>query len=117
MNEDQRHERELEFRRLLHDYIKHLATLSTGSILLIITFREKLSDRPHWTWMVAIAMACFAISLLASVIAQISSLDTLSFEQSPKELEDATGWSMILCWLAFLLGIAFFVTFGIRNIL
>ena len=39
---------EAEFRKLWSDYLKHLTTLSTGSILLIATFLEKLFSQPRW---------------------------------------------------------------------
>ncbi len=118
MNNDERvHDRNLEFRRLLHDSLKHLATLSTGSVLLIVAFLEKLNAQPTWTWAVAVAIVSFALCILASVVAQMSSLDTLGEADEPGEIENLTGFSLLACWICFLFGIAFLVAFGVRNVL
>lgn len=37
-----------EGNKLLYDTTKHLATLCTGSLLLLVTFLEKLFTSPLW---------------------------------------------------------------------
>lgn len=44
-------DKELESYRLEADYLKHLTTLSTASILIILTFHEKLLDHDHSTYL------------------------------------------------------------------
>ena len=50
--------------KLQYDIYKHLTTLSTGSILLLITFLEKLFARPIWKWLVIVAPFFFYILLV-----------------------------------------------------
>jgi len=37
-----------EGEKLYFDSMKHLTTLSTGSVLLLVTFLEKLFSSPRW---------------------------------------------------------------------
>ncbi len=111
-----KHERHLEARKLIHDYLKHLATLSTGSILLIVTFLEKISAQPRWTWLVAVAIVSMASSVIATLVAQAGNLDSLTETEEPDELSNFTFFSMLVCWCGFGLGIISVVVFGVANI-
>lgn len=48
------------------EYLQYLTTLSTGSILLIATFWEKLSAKPAWKPAVALSLAGFMLTVLSS---------------------------------------------------
>lgn len=54
--------------KALCDYLKHIATLSAGSILLIATMLEKMFAQPHGRSWIACAMVAFLSSLIASAI-------------------------------------------------
>jgi ABC-type Fe3+-siderophore transport system permease subunit len=54
--------------KLRYDTYKHLTTLSTGSILLLVTFLEKLFVRPIWKGLVIASFCLFLINILASLI-------------------------------------------------
>jgi hypothetical protein len=54
--------------KLQYDIYKHLTTLSTGSILLLITFLEKLFSRPLWKWLVPVALCCLFASIFFSFV-------------------------------------------------
>ena len=58
--------------KLDHDTYKHMTTLSTGSLVLLVTFIDKLFDKPEWGFLVIIALTCFLISILFSVAAMFS---------------------------------------------
>jgi hypothetical protein len=48
------------------DFLKHVTTLSSGSILLLATFLEKLFHKPHLGFLVAISFVCFAVSIIGA---------------------------------------------------
>ena len=58
----------LERLQLENDLAKHIATLDTGSILIVVTFLEKLSKNPARKELIALALAGFIISLLGVLI-------------------------------------------------
>ena len=53
---------DIEQTKALIEYFKHLTTLSTGSIVLITTFLEKLFANPSWRLAVVISIAGFMLS-------------------------------------------------------
>jgi hypothetical protein len=53
--------------RFFHDYLKHLTTLSSGSILIVATFLDRLFPKPAWKSLVAVAIISFLVSLTATV--------------------------------------------------
>ncbi|HET6889661.1 MAG TPA: hypothetical protein VFH31_01050, partial [Pyrinomonadaceae bacterium] len=59
----------MEQIKLLADYLKHTATLSTGSLVLLTIFLEKLFSKPRWKILVAFALGGFTLSLMGSVVA------------------------------------------------
>jgi|ERR1044072_3209053 hypothetical protein len=65
----QQSESVLEQIKFIADYLKHVATLSTGSLVLLTVFLEKLFNKPRWRPLVTIALASFTVSLVSSVIA------------------------------------------------
>jgi hypothetical protein len=99
---------------LLHDYLKHLTTLSTGSILLIVAFLEKLFPDPVWKFLVAIALLGFTIVIILSLLLQFFILvemdpDTPSYERVAQ-----------ICFFtlaaSFVIGIGSVVLFAFKNL-
>jgi len=60
-----------------YDYVKHLTTLSTGSIVIIATFVDKFSKNSSYRFLLTISFAALTISLLCSMV---SMLYTLSYQ-------------------------------------
>lgn len=111
------HHRAVEARRVLHDYLKHVATLSTGSILIIVTFLEKLSEQPTWTWLVAVTIIAFAICIIATIVAQVGNFESLTIKVEPDELNNLTFIAMLLTWACFSIGVISMVIFGVANLM
>jgi hypothetical protein len=53
------------------DYVKHISTLSSGSIVIVATFFQKLADL-HFRMLVANAMAFFASSMLLACVSMLA---------------------------------------------
>jgi hypothetical protein len=104
-----------EQAKLTSDYLKHLTTLSTGSILLITTFLEKLFPHPHWRW----AMIAALLGLLISVLGAVAAM-TLVLVDVNKPLEGGgttfAGLTLVLTWTGFCIGIFALTLFAIRNL-
>jgi len=56
-----------EFIKNQYDYFKHLTTLSTGSILIIIAIIQGVFDNPECIILIAISFFFFLVSLICSL--------------------------------------------------
>ncbi len=71
---EQRHQRNLASYSYEQDLYKHIATLSTGSVVALTMFLEKLVNQPHWHWLVVVALSAFAVCLVGMVTMQMLSV-------------------------------------------
>ena len=119
---EQTFKRRHEWSKFWVDYLKHLTTLSTGSILLVVTFLEKLSSRPHWKWAVITTVAALLLSVLGSVVA----FTVLALNVDIWDTEDDAGGQhgdriarvgLYASWAGFVLGMLSLAVFAIRNLL
>jgi amino acid transporter len=104
--------------KALTDYYKHLTTLSTGSIVLVTTFLDKLFHKPLWKALVVISIMGFMISVLASVVAYT----IIVAYHAPGDQIERPEWAkhlgligIILTWTGFLVGILSLASFALRN--
>jgi hypothetical protein len=58
-----------EVQRIQYDYFKHLTTLSTGSILIIVAFLEKVFSEPTGIFLSIISIIALALCLIGSLLA------------------------------------------------
>ena len=58
---------QVEYIKALLEYLKHLTTLSTGSIVLTTTFLEKLFQNPLWKTAVVVSLIGFMTSIISSI--------------------------------------------------
>ena len=116
MNES--HEPKIEHHKSLLEYFKHLTTLSTGSIVLLSAFLEKLFSQPDWKFLVGVSFVGFVSSVLASVIAwtfYLIDYPGINFKK-PSWYRFWGGLSLITCWLGFLVGVIALTVFALRNL-
>jgi len=62
-------ERMKEIQRMEFDYFKHLTTLSTGVILIIVAFIEKVFTKPQMIPVAMISIFCFLVCVVGSLLA------------------------------------------------
>lgn len=67
--------------KLQYDAFKHLTTLNTASILLLVAFLEKLFINPRAKFLVAFAFLCFIVSILTSFVLMILLSGIMRFTQ------------------------------------
>jgi hypothetical protein len=59
---------EIEGVKLVCDFFKHLTTLSTGSIVVIAAFSQRVQPL-HWRALAATAIGGFVVSILGAILA------------------------------------------------
>ena len=110
---------ELELIKIYVEYLKRLATLSTGSVLLMTAFLEKLFTRPQWKGFLIMSLVSFTVSVVAGVLGD-TMLVSASASKSDfwrKPFGRLIGTVVLTAtWISFLLGIAGLTAFAIKNI-
>lgn len=108
-----------EYSKIIIDHLKHLTTLSTGSILLEVAFLEKFFPHPKWKALVIASLLLFACSVILAVI----SMEAILLVTAPNPLplqfgrwaSKRAGVAMIWTWRSFVAGIVVLAAFAIRN--
>lgn len=108
----------LEFHKAFYDYLKHLSTLATGSIVLLAAILEKLFAQPSWKPLVVISIGGFLVTVVSSVLAY--SLMVLNFPRpgiNSKRWEgNVVFWAMVVTWISFVAGVFSLAVFIVRNL-
>jgi len=95
--------------RALCDYLKHVATLSAGSILLVATMLEKMFAQPSSRGWVSLAVGSFLVSLMASSVAflMVAVMFPRANAKTPNETEKTMmAGAVILTCAGFVIGVA-----------
>ena len=99
--------KKLETYRLVFDLLKHLTTLSSGSILLLITLFEKVFKLSPPGYQLLFAFGGFFFSIVCSVVAML----LLAFNASDGALQGRDAgvfsWMASLGWCLFTIGVLF----------
>ncbi len=109
-----------EEKQLIADYIKHVNTLATGSLVLLVTFLDKLFEHPQWKILVAVALIGFLSSILGGIAVYTMTLVTRKV--MPGGHEESAGDNpigsigLILLWAGFLVGVLALTVFALRNL-
>ena len=100
-----------------YDLFKHITTISTGSIVLIITFLERLFTNPAWKGLMTASFAFLTLSVVASLTAMFFLSRAIALlGKTPKRAQPFFDGSMIVTITSFLLGIICLVVFAIKNL-
>jgi hypothetical protein len=109
---------EIEFHKSFYEYLKHISTLSTGSILLLAAFLEKLFLQPEWKFLVGVSIGGFLVAVISTVISY-----TLFLFHFPGRRIEQDQWeekvftsSVLIAWLGFLTGVIALAFFILRNL-
>lgn len=112
--------RRLEAWKLEHDFLKHLTTLSTGSIVLTVGLLEKLFTSPEWKALVAVSVVAFAVSILSAILVKVQIISQIYGAMPPTDSKGISWFVMIptmTAFVAFAVGVLSLVIFGVINIL
>jgi Na+/melibiose symporter-like transporter len=109
----------IETQKTLVDYIKHITTLGTGSIVLIATFLEKVFTDADKMDYVVVSVSCFMISIFFLLIcgfAVIRSMRTPDRTQMPAHLVTFTTATFLFGAAAFIIALIYLTLFAIVNL-
>ncbi|NQZ53134.1 MAG: DUF751 domain-containing protein [Piscirickettsiaceae bacterium] len=104
-----------EHKQLLHDYLKHMVTISTGMILIMVTFLHQISKNPEWKFCVAIALVSFMATVFGCILVQTA--DIFDINHSEDWSANVAIFGISIAWMGFVTGIIALVVFGLKNIL
>ena len=88
-----------EPNKILYDFFKHLTTLNTGSIFIILTFWKNVLDLE--SKLLVFSLAGFIFSLMFSVYL----MHVIAYPIKPKKLNSINYLIHFLSWICFLFGI------------
>lgn len=108
-----------EYSKIVIDHLKHLTTLSTGSIFLEVAFLEKFFPHPKWKALVIASIVLFACSVILAVISMEAVLGLTAPNPLPLDIGLCTAsrgrTGMLWTWRSFVAGIVVLAAFAIRN--
>jgi len=93
--------------------MKHLTTLSTGAIIILATFLEKVFMNPTWKCLIAITLVSFLISILFAVFSMMYVSDVIS--KINKKIMICLCITYSISGISFIVGISCLVIFTIHN--
>ena len=101
-----------EGSKLFHDTFKHLTTLSTGSILLLVTFFDKFLQ---WNFLATLSLLAFIASTLISFLLMLFLAKDVSIMGKPTGRDWLFRWGAWVAVISFVLGILILVVFAASN--
>ncbi len=106
-----------ESEKLYFESMKHLTTLNTGSILLLVTMMEKLFKSPRWWGLIVGSLASFTVSIVCSVSSMLQSANYVKWEGRIQSVESAIKDLMYyIALITFVLGIVCLIVFTTKNL-
>ena len=109
---------QLESLKLDYDTYKHLTTLSTGAIVILCTFLEKLFTDPQWKPLIVVSIVGFLISVVGSVASMFKISASMDSGKDPNDEITKTVAAIAFCALGgFLTGITALAVFAVKNFL
>ena len=107
----------IEAYTTVFDYLKHISSLSTGSVLLLVTFLDKLFKDPEWKICIVISLISFSLAVVASIASQAGVIEMIDEEEGVANwARPLTSKTMIAVWTLFLVGLYSLVVFAIKNL-
>lgn len=113
----------LDTYKSFSDYFKHITTLDTGAILIIVAFIEKAFKHPTGNFLIILAFICFVLSLICSVSTMFQYARLIS-EEEARNFQERSKFSKFLSRLnfriskyGFIIGMILLALYGIVNIM
>ena len=97
-----------ESNKILYDYFKHLTTLNTGSILIIITVWQDFLISSGST-----ALVLSLVGFVSSLTLSVYLMHVIAYPIKPENLNSINYVVHFLTWLGFLFGISMLTIFVI----
>jgi len=106
----------VEAQRVVFDYIKHVTTLDTGSIILLALLLEKFFKTPAWRFLVIVSFLSFSLSIVALTLAAFGIIRSIRTPLTiTAGLVSYTSWTFLFGILLFLVGILSVACLAAKN--
>jgi len=106
----------VESQKLVFDYIKHITTLDTGSIILLTILLEKFLKTPQWRFLIISGFIGFIVSVIALTL---SAFGIIRSVRTPLEIGRGlvrfTSWSFMIGIIGFIVGIGSIALLAAKN--
>ena len=110
---------EIEIYKLEFEYLKHLTTISTGSILLLVAFLDKIFTRPECKSAIAISLISFLLSIILCAISQATIIEKASEKDNltwRNKIQNLTVGLFLFALFSYVIGVISLVVFGLKNL-
>lgn len=100
--------------KMFQDYNKHVTTLSTGSILMLVAFSDKLQNFGADFVFTKISITFFLISILIALYSQLILVGGPFFQTHTykSQAHKSLRATFFLSWVAFTLGMIFLLIYS-----
>lgn len=105
----------IENHKAFSEYLRFLVTLSTGSIVVLTSFIEKLAAQPKYGALIVVSLVAFLVSIISCVLAYT----VITFYLGVNVGEKATRILVVTlpsAWISFLVALIGLTIFGITNL-
>lgn len=107
--------------KLQFELLKHVTTLSTGTLLLVAIFVDKVFTSPVWKTLIAVAFVVLFLSVISSLFSMCMAATLVTGSSTP----DASDRSKAICLILgllfaagmFLIGMGCIAVFVVKNFL
>lgn len=100
------------------EYVKYLTTLSTGAIVILVSFLDRIVTQPAWIGLIGISLCGFLVTILFNLFMMLvlaanaeGSIDGDSW------IVTLANWANFLGFFTFLIALVCLVVFAFKNIL
>lgn len=110
---------EIEIYKLEFEYLKYLTTISTGSILLLVAFLDKIFKQPECKSAIAVSLICFLLSIILCAISQATIIEKASEKENLEwrdKIQNMTVGLFLFALLSYVTGVISLVVFGLKNL-
>jgi hypothetical protein len=106
----------LEEQKLAFEFVKHVTTLATGTLVLLATFLKDVFKHPSLSPLVPLTFGSLMVSVVALSLAAFGLLQSIRHPGAvPQGVRAFTGSSALVGVGAFLLGLVLLSAFSIGN--
>jgi hypothetical protein len=112
------HVSDADFFKSIYEHLKHVATLTTGSILLLSTFLEKVFKQPAYAWLVGLSIGALFVALVASLVSYAGFLLAFPRPTSMGTEDPVKGIGiagLMTMWVSFTVGVGAIAAFFLIN--
>ncbi|SRR6266404_1551511 len=106
-----------EGTKLFYDLFKHMTTISTGSILILAAFLEKVFKNPVWEALVGVTFGGFILLVVTAILMMFFISNMIrNFGRTTRREEVVVSAVSIITVASFICGIITLVIFALKNL-